>query len=94
MLFWICIYCIGPDETRVGPQFEKWNYVCTEELAKQKLDTVAKEPIFMKAITDNFTPFYALLIPLLNRLRKIFFPKDKPWEREDEKLYSQTREVL
>jgi hypothetical protein len=56
--------------------------------------TVAKESIFMKTITDNFTPFYAPLIPLLNRLRKIVFPKDKPWEREDEKLYSRIREVL
>ena len=48
----------------------------------------------MKTITDNFTPFYAPLIPLLNRLRKIVFSKDKPLEREDEKLYSPMREVL
>jgi len=94
VLFWICIHCIGPDETRVVPQFDKWNYVDTEELAKQKLGTVAKESIFMKTITDNFTPFYALLIPLLNRLRKVVFPNDKPWDREDEKLYSRMREVL
>ncbi|KAK3359481.1 hypothetical protein B0T25DRAFT_628876 [Lasiosphaeria hispida] len=81
-------------ETRVVPQFDKWNYVDTEELAKQKLGTVAKESIFIKTITDNFTPFYTPLIPLLNRLRKIVFPKDKLWEREDEKLYSRMREVL
>ncbi|KAK3366555.1 hypothetical protein B0H63DRAFT_456236 [Podospora didyma] len=94
VLFWICIHCIGPDETRVVPQFDKWNYVDTEELAKQKLGTVAKESIFMKTITDNFTPFYPPLIPLLNRLRNIVSPKDKPWEREDEKLYSRMREFL
>ncbi|KAM7191168.1 hypothetical protein V8F33_009039, partial [Rhypophila sp. PSN 637] len=94
VLFWICIHCIGPDKNRVVPQFDKWNYVDTEELAKQKLGTVAKESIFMKTITDNFTPFYAPLIPLLNRLRKIVSPKDKPWEREDETLYSRLRQVL
>ena len=78
VLFWICIHCIGPYEARVILQFDEWNYMDTEELAKQKLDTVAKESIFIKTITDNFTPFYAPLISLLNMLRKIVFPKDKP----------------
>jgi len=45
-------------------------------------------------MTDNFTAYYAPLILLLNRLRKVVFPKDKPWEREDEKLYSQIRSIL
>ncbi|KAK4033558.1 hypothetical protein C8A01DRAFT_19530 [Parachaetomium inaequale] len=54
------------------------NYISTERLAKEKLGTVAKESIFMKTITNNFTPYYAPLIPLLNRLRKAVFPKDKP----------------
>ena len=75
-------------------QFDKWNYADTEELAKLKLGTVAKEAIFMKTITDNFTPYYAPLIPLLNRLRKAVFPKDKPWEREDDKLYTRMRDIL
>jgi hypothetical protein len=43
---------------------------------------------FMKTITDNFTAYHKPVIPLVNRLRKIVFPRDKPWEREDEKLYS------
>ena len=55
VLFWICIHCKGPGESRVVQQFDKWNYVDTEELAKLKLGTVAKESIFMKTITDNFT---------------------------------------
>ncbi|KAK3371068.1 hypothetical protein B0T24DRAFT_680191 [Lasiosphaeria ovina] len=66
----------------------------SDQLAKQKLGTVAKESIFMKTIIDNFMPFYEPLIPLLNRLRKIVFPKDKPWEREDKKLYSRMKGVL
>ncbi|KAK0610050.1 hypothetical protein B0T17DRAFT_593872 [Bombardia bombarda] len=94
VLFWICIHYKGPDEGRAVPRFEKWNYVDTEELAGMKLGVVAKEAIFMKTITDNFTPYYEPLIPLLNRLRKIVFPKDKPWEQEDEKLYSRMREIL
>lgn len=53
---------------------------------------MAKEAIFIKTIADNFTPYYAPLIPLLNRLRKVIFPKDKPWEREDEKLYARIKD--
>jgi hypothetical protein len=94
VLFWICIHYDGPDRSRVVPEFDKCNYVDMEELAKLKLGTIAKEAIFMKTITDKFTPYYIPLIPLLSELRKVVFPKDKPWEREDEKLYSQMREIL
>lgn len=59
-----------------------------------KLGVVAKEAIFMKTVMDNFTPFYEPLVPLLNELRQIVFPKDKPWQREDQKLYSRMREIL
>ncbi len=58
VLFWVCIHYDGPDKNRVVPNFENWNYVDTEELAKLKLGTVAKEAIFMKTIRDNFTPYY------------------------------------
>ncbi|KAH7303034.1 hypothetical protein B0I35DRAFT_365665 [Stachybotrys elegans] len=94
VLFWICIHYNGPDEGRIVPRFEKWNYVDTEELAGMKLGVVAKEAIFMKTIVDHFTPYYEPLIPLLNQLRKVVFPKDKPWEEDSEKLYSQMREIL
>ncbi|KAH8748461.1 hypothetical protein F5883DRAFT_436470, partial [Diaporthe sp. PMI_573] len=94
VLFWICIHYNGPDESRVIPRFEKWNYVDTEELAGMKLGVVAKEAIFMKTITGSFTPYYQPLTALLNRLRKTVFPKDKPWEREDEKLYPRMREII
>ena len=81
-----------PDESRVVPRFEKWNYVDTEELAGMKLGVVAVENVFMKTITDNFTPYYKPLILFLNGLRKIVFPRDRPWEEEDEELYSRMRE--
>uniref|UniRef100_A0A0D2Y891 non-specific serine/threonine protein kinase n=1 Tax=Fusarium oxysporum (strain Fo5176) TaxID=660025 RepID=A0A0D2Y891_FUSOF len=94
VLFWICIHYDGPDKSRAVPQFDKWNYADMEELAKLKLGTVTKESIFVATITNNFTAYYNPLIPLLKGLRKIVFPQDKPWEREDEKLYARTREFL
>ena len=94
VLFWICIHYHGPDKSRVVPRFEKWNYVDTEELAGMKLGVVAVENVFMKTITDNFTPYYKPLIPFLNGLRKIVFPRDRPWEEEDEELYSRMREIF
>ncbi|KAK0612373.1 hypothetical protein B0T17DRAFT_610577 [Bombardia bombarda] len=78
VLFWICIHYKGPGESRAVSRFDRWNYVDTEELAGMKLGVVADEP----------------LIPLLNRLRKIVFPQGKPWNGDDEKLYSQMREFL
>ncbi|RSL42383.1 hypothetical protein CEP54_015501 [Fusarium duplospermum] len=94
VLLWICIHYNGPGENRVVQEFDKWNYVDMKELAKLKLGTVAKEGIFLETISDNFTQHYEPLIPLLNGLRKLVFPRDKPWEREDEKLYSTIREIL
>lgn len=94
VLFWICIHYNGPCENRVVPEFDKWNFVAMEELAKLKLGTVAKEGIFIKTVTENFTPYYKPLIPWINRLRRAIFPMDRPWEKEDLSLYSQIRDVL
>jgi serine/threonine protein kinase len=94
VIFWICIHYNGPDQSRVVQEFDKWNTVKMKELAKLKLGTVAKEAIFMETITDNFTAYYAPMVPLLSKLRKTVFPRGQPWEREDERLYSQFREIL
>ena len=94
VLFWICIHYDGPNQEKVVPQFDKWNYVDMEELAKLKLGTVAKETIFMKTITDNFTSYFEPLIPWVNRLRKIVFPRDSPQEQEDERLYPRMKGIL
>ncbi|PHH58539.1 hypothetical protein CDD81_5432 [Ophiocordyceps australis] len=82
------------EKGRVIKEFDHWNYANTEELAKLKLGTIAKETIFMKTVTDNFTPYYQVLIPVVNNLRKVVFPKDKPWEQDDKKLYSQMQEIF
>jgi hypothetical protein len=94
VLFWICIHYNGPNQGRVVPQFNKWNYVNIEELAKLKLGTVAKEAIFIKTITDTFTSYFEPLILWVNRLRKIVFPRDRPHEQEDERLYPRMKEIL
>ena len=93
VLFWICIHCDGPGKSRVVPEFDKWNYLGTKELARMKLGVVATETMFMGAITD-FTPYYEPLTPLLNGLRKIVFPEGGPWRWEDEKLYPRMREIF
>ncbi|RSL83055.1 hypothetical protein CEP52_016815 [Fusarium oligoseptatum] len=94
VLFWICIHYNGPGESRVVQEFDKWNYADMKELAKLKLGTVAKEGIFMETITDNFTVYYAPMVTMLNGLRKVIFPRNQPWEQEDDKLYSRMREIL
>jgi hypothetical protein len=44
-------------ESRVVPKFDKWNYADTEELAKIKKGTVAREEVFNKTM-ENFTPYF------------------------------------
>ncbi len=94
VLFWICIHYNGPNEERVVPQFDKWNFVDTEELAKLKLGTVSDEGIFNKTITEYFTEYHKSLIPWLNRLRRVVFPEGRRWKSEDRELYSRMKEII
>jgi hypothetical protein len=54
---------------------------------------VAREEVFDKT-TENFIPYFRLFTSLMKKLRKVVFPMGKPWEKEDQKLYSQMREIL
>jgi hypothetical protein len=98
VLFWICIHFDGPTKNRVVPRFDKWNYVDTDERAEDlagiKLIVVAREEMFMKTTATYFTQYYQPLAPLMNSLRKVVFPGDKPWKRQDERLYSRMGEIL
>ncbi|KAH8743581.1 hypothetical protein F5883DRAFT_40734 [Diaporthe sp. PMI_573] len=98
VLFWICIHFDGPTKDRVVSRFDKWNYVDTDERAEDlagiKLIVVAREEMFMKTTTKYFTQYYQPLTPLMNSLRKVVFPGDKPWKCEDERLYSRIGEIL
>lgn len=74
VLFWTCIHYTGPGQGRVVPQFERWNYIGTEELAKIKKGEVGDEKDFLRAVEDNFTTYFRPLIPCVNRLRRKVFP--------------------
>jgi hypothetical protein len=95
VFFWICIHYNGPNEkSRVVSRFEKWNYVDMEELAELKKGTVSHEGDFKKTMDENFTPYYHLLRPLMNRLRKVVFPNGGRWEKDDIGLYSRMKKIL
>ncbi|KAI0429638.1 hypothetical protein F5Y09DRAFT_309977 [Xylaria sp. FL1042] len=97
VLFWICIHDNGPDGKRLGrvvPQFDKWNYADTEELAQLKMGMVSDEDYFLKSTTQSFTKYYAPLASLVNRVRKAIFPNGGRWKKEDEGLYLCIRNIL
>ncbi|CRK28992.1 hypothetical protein BN1723_006727 [Verticillium longisporum] len=94
VLFWICIHYNAPDEGRVVPRFDKWNYLDTEELATSKTGLVSNEGDFLRIIKGNCTPYYESLVPWVNRLRKAVFPNGRRWEMEDQGLYARMREIL
>lgn len=98
VLFWICIHFRGPADGRPVPRFDEWNYVDTDEraedLAGKKLIAVSTEDMFTKMTNRYFTQYYRPLAPLMNSLRKVVFPGDKPWKHEDERLYSRMGEIL
>ncbi|KAF7856270.1 hypothetical protein EAF04_009798 [Stromatinia cepivora] len=94
VLFWICIHYDGPNRGRVVQEFDKWNYMDMKELGIVKLGTIAMEAVFMDTITDNFTSYFEPLIPWVNRLRKVVFPKGGSQKQEDERLYSRMKGIL
>lgn len=48
----------------------------------------------MTTVTNNVTKYYSPLIPLLNELRKVIFPEDSSFKRQDENLYTHMRDIL
>ncbi|TWU70363.1 hypothetical protein ED733_000050, partial [Metarhizium rileyi] len=94
VLFWICIHYDGPGHD-IGPtEFDKWNYVCMQELAKLKKGEVSDERDFRQTAEENFTAYYQPLIPCVNRLRKAVFPNGRRWVSEDDTLYLSMRSIL
>jgi hypothetical protein len=80
--------------SRVVPEFDQWNYISMELLAKEKKGQVSHEGDFIRSAQENFTPYYQSLIPWVNRLRKVVFPSGGRWEREDAGLYDRMKEIL
>jgi hypothetical protein len=95
VLFWIWIHSTRPDgASRKVRRFEKWKYVETTELAGIKKGEVADEGDFQKMAKESFSSYYQPLIPWVDKLRKVVFPNDKRWEKEDQRLYFQMKDVL
>jgi hypothetical protein len=94
VLFWICIHYDGPSQGRIVPQYEKWNYIDTEELAKLKKGEVGDESDFLRTAEATFTSCYQSLIPCVNRLRRKVFPNGGRWRVPNPKLYSDMKEIL
>ena len=94
VLFWICIHYDSPSADRVVPRFEKWNYLDTEGLADLKKGVINDEADFLKTAENEFTSYYQPLVPWVNRLRRVVFPNDKRWEKEDRGLYSRMKMIL
>ena len=67
VLFWVCIHYEGRDDKgkaqhRIVPEYEKWNYASTKELANHKRGLVVEEAGFNEAVA-GFTPYCELLVP-------------------------------
>jgi Fungal protein kinase len=95
VLFWMCIHFNGPDDAeRVVPEYEKWNFVSMNELFNIKSGIISEEDNFLRLANEHFTPYYQPLIGCVNQLRNVVFPDGKRARNENERLYSQMREVL
>ncbi len=94
VLFWICIHYNGPNESRVVPRFEKWNYVDTEELASSKKGVIDDEGDFLKIMEEHFTSSCQTLTSWVNRLRRKVFPNGERWKKPNPQLYSSMKEIL
>jgi len=66
----------------------------TKELAKLKKGKVAYKGNFIKIAEEYFTPYYQLLVPWVNRLRKIVFPNNRRWKKDNLELYSRIKKIL
>ncbi|KAE8151793.1 hypothetical protein BDV25DRAFT_171141 [Aspergillus avenaceus] len=94
VLFWICIHYQGPNKNSlVIMEFDKWNYMSMENLAKIKLGTVSNDDIFERTM-DKFTEYYKPLKPWVDELRKAVFPNGNLRRNGDESLFSRIREII
>ena len=78
VLFQIYIYYNGLNKKgNIVNRFNKWNSINIEELAKIKKGEVNNKGDFLKGVDNNFSLYYQLLIPQVNRLQKVVFPGSK-----------------
>ena len=93
MLFWICIHYDG-QQARVVPEFDKWNYADTKELAKLKIGTISHDGVFQQTVQEYFTEYYRPLIDYVDRLRRAVFPNGKTRMNPHRELYTEMKDIL
>ncbi|KAL7922846.1 serine/threonine-protein kinase Sgk2 [Trichoderma austrokoningii] len=93
VLFWTCVHYKAPNKA-IKTEFDEWNHAKDDNLAGMKVLLTLSSERFCKRAEAIFTPFYAPLIPVMDRLRAVVFPDGKPWEQINEGLYSAMREIL
>ncbi|KAL8346170.1 hypothetical protein RB598_000191 [Gaeumannomyces tritici] len=93
VLYWICIHYKGPNQDRVVPRFEKWNYMDMKELAEVKMGAVFDAVVFNETMAEVFSKYYQPLIPWVGQLRGAVFPGGYKWKREDAGLYARMRGI-
>ncbi|KAI6372627.1 hypothetical protein MCOR31_003618 [Pyricularia oryzae] len=74
VLFWIYVHYNGPNTGKIINEFDQWNYISMDLLAKEKKGQVSHERDFIKFAEENFTPHYQPLVTWVNKLRKAVFP--------------------
>ena len=90
--FWICIHWNGPGKKRSESDFEDWNYLSTEKLAREKAGQVSKG-IFNK-VGHKVTTYCKPFIPCLMELHTVCFPEGTRRLKSDRELYLQLKKVL
>lgn len=90
VFFWVCIHYEGRDDKgkvqhKIVPEYKKWNYASTKELANHKRGLVVEEAGFKEAVA-GFTPHCESLVPCVQDLWKHVFPNGRRWLGENKKL--------
>ncbi|OCK78451.1 hypothetical protein K432DRAFT_427264 [Lepidopterella palustris CBS 459.81] len=94
VLFWVCVHWNGPGRSRSKTKYDSWNYEPTQKLAEIKKGKVDEEDKFTDEVEKEFTAQCKPLIPCIQELRKMVFPRGKRWLGEDRQLYSRMKSVL
>ena len=97
LLFWICIHyedrnTKGEAQRRIVPEYEDWNYLSTERLAREKPGQISKG--IFDNVEEKFADHCKPLIPCLKELHKVVFPSGSRWFTEHRALYSEMKRIL
>ena len=97
VLSWICIHDNGRDEKgevkrRIVPQYEDWNCLSTERLAREKAGQISMG--ILDTVDGYYTDHCKPLLPCLKELHKAVFPGGRRWFSEHQELYFDMKRIL